>query len=148
MQMKNNHTIGIDCIGIGVCFYCHDGNGRFIMDKRGKNCRDEQGRWEIGGGMVEFGSDIIHTLKREVREEYTTTIQSCEFLGYRNILRTNLGKKSHWVMLDFKVLVNPKTVSNGEPHKFDAVEWFTLNNIPSPTHSQFQTFLKKYKNLL
>ena len=148
MPTKNKLNIGFGCIGLGVCFYCHDGHGRFIMDRRGKKCRDEQGRWEIGGGEIEFGSDIEETLKREVMEEYTTVIRSFVFLGFRNIIRIIDGKISHWIMLDFKVLVDPKTVSNGEPHKFDAVEWFTLNHLPSPTHSQFQKFLKKYKDQL
>lgn len=38
--MKN----GIDYIGVGVVFFCHDGGGNFLMNKRSKNSRDEQGR--------------------------------------------------------------------------------------------------------
>jgi len=58
------------------------------------------------------------------------------------------GTKTHWITLDFKVFVDRKKVKNGEPHKFDAVEWFTLNNIPDPIHSQLANFLEKYKDKL
>ena len=51
-------------------------------------------------------------------------------------------------MLDFKVLVNRKKVKNGEPHKLDAVEWFTLDSMPSPLHSQFPNYLELYKGKL
>ena len=62
--------------------------------------------------------------------------------------RENSGKKTHWIALDFKVLVDKAKVKNGEPHKLDAVEWFSLDNLPSPLHSQFPFFLEKYKDKL
>ena len=46
---------GVDYIGVTVNFLVHDGNGRILLQKRSKQCRDEQGRWDIGGGAVEFG---------------------------------------------------------------------------------------------
>jgi hypothetical protein len=68
-----------------------------------------------------------------------------EFLGYRDVHREHNGKKTHWIALDFKVLIDREKVKNGEPHKFDAVEWFTLKTLPKPLHSQFPNFLKLYK---
>ena len=59
---------GIDFVGIGVCFFCHDGAGRVLMNKRSQNCRDEQGRWDFGGGGVEFGESITDALKREMKK--------------------------------------------------------------------------------
>lgn len=40
---------GVDYIGVCVVYLCHDGQGNFVMNKRGKNCRDEVGKWDIGG---------------------------------------------------------------------------------------------------
>lgn len=148
MMKTNFPTLGTDCIGIVVCFFCHDGNGRFVMDKRSTNARDEQGTWEIGGGAVELHDGVEGTLKREVKEEYGADIHSFEFLGFRDVHRLTNGKKSHWITLDFKVLVDPIQVKNGEPKKFDAVEWFTPGTLPNPTHSQFKTFMKKYQKKL
>ena len=137
---------GVDHIGVSVVYFCHDGEGNVLFSKRGKNCRDEHGNWDIGGGGVDFGDDVIDTLKREIAEEYCTDVLHHEFLGYRDIHREHEGKKTHWITLDFKVLVDRAKAKNGEPHKFDAVEWFKLENMPQPQHSQMQRFLELYKD--
>ena len=48
---------GIDYIGVGVSFICHDGKGNYLMNKRSKNCRDEHGKWDFGGGAVDFSQE-------------------------------------------------------------------------------------------
>ena len=45
-------------------------------------------------------------------------------------------------------MVNREKVANGEPHKFDEIGWFTLNNLPSPLHSQLANFIEKYSKLI
>ena len=139
---------GIDYIGNTVVYFCHDGKGNVLLSKRGKNSRDEQGTWDPGGGGVEFGDTIESTLKKEIVEEYCTDVLSYEFLGYRDVHREHEGRKTHWIALDFKVLVDREKARNGEPHKLDAIGWFTLKNLPSPLHSQFPKFLELYKNKL
>ena len=59
---------GIDYIGVGVVFFCHDGNGNFLMSKRSKNTRDEHGRWDPGGGSIELGEPVEGALEREIKE--------------------------------------------------------------------------------
>jgi 8-oxo-dGTP pyrophosphatase MutT (NUDIX family) len=113
---------GTDYIGNTVVYFCHDGKGNVLLGKRSQNARDEQGRWDIGGGGVEFGDTVLDTLKKEIFEEYCTDVLNCEFLGYRDVHREHENKKTHWVALDFKVLVDREKARNGEPHKFDAVE--------------------------
>jgi 8-oxo-dGTP pyrophosphatase MutT (NUDIX family) len=139
---------GIDYIGIGVMYFCHDGEGNFVMAKRGSNARDEQGRWDIGGGGIEFGHTVEQTLRKEITEEYCTDVLDYEFLGYRDVLRTHDGKPTHWLALDFKVLVDRNKVKNGEPHKFDDIGWFTFDTIPRDTHSEMPRFFKVYADKL
>lgn len=139
---------GEDYTGITIVYLCHDGDGNILLNKRSNNCRDEHGTWDPGAGGLEFGDTVENTLKKEITEEYCTDVLDYEFLGYRDVHREHNGKKTHWVGLDFKVLVDRKKVKNGEPHKFDKVEWFTLDRLPDPLHSQFPTFLKLYKNKL
>ncbi len=139
---------GSDYTGITIVYACHDGDGNFLFNKRGIKCRDEHGAWDIGGGGLEFGDTVENTLKKEIKEEYCTDVLGYEFLGYRDVHRENDGKPTHWVALDFKVLVDKDKVGNGEPHKFDAVDWFRLNSLPSKTHSQFPNFLNLYKDKL
>ena len=139
---------GIDFPGVTVVFFCHDGNGNVLLSKRSTACRDEHGTWDPGGGSIEFGQSIEETLRREITEEYCTDVLDYEFLGFREMHREHAGRKTHWIALDFKVLVDRSKVKNGEPHKFDALEWFTPATLPHPLHSQFPFFIEKYKEKL
>ena len=139
---------GEDFIGVCVTYFCHDGKGNFLFNKRGKNCRDENGRWDCGGGGLEFGDNVIDTVKKEIKEEYCTDVLDLEFLGDEDVHRENNGKKTHWVALDFKVKVDRDKVKNGEPHKFDEIGWFKLDNLPNPLHSCLPQCLERYKNKL
>jgi 8-oxo-dGTP diphosphatase len=140
---------GFDYIGNTVTFVCHDGEGNYLLAKRSVNCRDEHGTWDPGGGGIDWGDTVEHTLEKEIAEEYCTTILEKEFLGYRDVHRIAPdGRPTHWIALDFKVLVDRSTVKIGEPHKFDEIGWFTLDSLPSPLHSQFPTALTQYKGRL
>ena len=135
----------IDYIGVGVVFFCHDGKGNVLLNKRSEKSRDEHNMWDPGGGCIEFGETAVDALKREIKEEYCTDIIDSEFLGYRDVFRIDgEGNNNHWVALDFKVLIDRKKVKNGVPDKHKEIEWFSANNLPSPLHSQFPFFLKKY----
>lgn len=139
---------GEDFIGVTVSYLCHDGNGNVLLSKRGVNCRDEHGRWDCGGGSIEFGERAEETVKREVREEYLADALEIAFLGHREVFRENAGKHTHWVSLDYLVLVDREMAGNGEPHKLDAVEWFEFASLPEPMHSQWPLFLEQYRERL
>jgi ADP-ribose pyrophosphatase YjhB (NUDIX family) len=139
---------GIDYTGVTIVFLCHDGNGNYLLNRRSEKCRDEHGCWDPGGGGLDFGQTVLGTLRKEIREEYCTDIVSHEFLGYRDVHRKHDGEKTHWIALDFKVLVDRQKVKNGEPHKFTELGWYKLGNLPEPLHSQFPLFLEKYSHRL
>jgi 8-oxo-dGTP diphosphatase len=136
---------GVDYIGICVVFYCHDGKGNVILAKRGVNARDEQGTWDIGGGGMELHGTVEGTLRNEIQEEYNCSVINLEFLGYRDVHRLHDNKKTHWIALDFKVLVDVSDLKNNEPHKFDEVKLFPKNQLPQPFHSQLQNFFNLYQ---
>ncbi len=139
---------GTDYTGVCIIYFCHDGQGNFLMAKRTKNTRDEHGRWDIGGGGLEFCDTVKNTIKKEIGEEYCTDVLDYEFLGYRDVHREQKNKKTHWIALDFKVLIDKSKVKIGEPHKFEKLEWFVLDNLPDELHSQLPNFFKLYKNKL
>ncbi|MES2060167.1 MAG: NUDIX hydrolase [Patescibacteria group bacterium] len=141
---------GVDFVGISINYFCMDGKGRFLMAKRTNNCRDEWGKWDTGGGGLEVGDTIEETLRKEIKEEYCTDVLSFEFLGHSEVFREHEGMKTHWLAMQYKVLVDPEKVANGEPHKFSQLEWFTLDSLPpaSELHSQLPKAIERYKGKL
>lgn len=141
---------GVDFIGISVVGFCHNGLGEFLMIKRSINARDEQGRWDLPAGGVEYGDTAESTLRKEIKEEVCADVLSFEFMGFRDVHRVHNGKPTHWIALDFKVLIDPAQVAIGEPHKFDGLDWFKFGVLPEKEllHSQLPYFLEKYKDKL
>ena len=139
---------GTDYTGVTIVFACHDGQGNYLFSKRTEQCRDEHGTWDPGGGGLEFGDTVENTLRKEIREEYCTDVLDYEFLGYLDVHRKQDGAKTHWIALDFKVRVDRTKVANGEPHKLAELQWFSLDALPAPMHSQWPTFYERYKEKL
>jgi hypothetical protein len=52
-----------DCTEITIVYYCHDGQGNFVMSKQNNTCRDEHGCWDPESGGLEFGDIVENTLK-------------------------------------------------------------------------------------
>ena len=139
---------GVDHIGITVSYFCHDGEGNYVFQKRSENCRDEHGRWDTGGGAIEKGDTVVETLRKEIMEEYGTEPEEYEFLGFRDVHREQDGEPTHWISLDYRVRLDRSKVRNGEPHKFTDMEWFKLDAPPEPLHSQFGLAFEQYKHRL
>lgn len=123
-----------------VCcvFFCHDGEGRILLAKRGHEARDEQGRWDCGAGALQLGESFEAAVTREVGEEYSTVPLSIEQIGVYNAIRPG----SHWVAVVFAVQVAPAEVRLGEPDKATEHGWFTVNALPAPLHSQLPKGLR------
>lgn len=140
---------GISFVGVTTCFICYDTSGRIFMAKRSSQARDEQGRWDIGGGGLDWGLTAEANVIKEIQEEYSATPVEVEFLGYRDVFRTLPDDTStHWLALDFAALVNPEDMVINEPDKFDDSGWFTLGALPVPLHSQIiHTFKANEKAL-
>jgi 8-oxo-dGTP diphosphatase len=146
--MADSLIKGVDHTGVSVVYLCHDGKGNILMHRRGENARDEQGHWDWGGGGLEFDDTVEDTLRKEIKEEYGADVLDREFICFRDVHREHDGKRTHWIALYFKVLVDRNAVRNGEPHKFDEIGWFRLNDLPSPLHSHIPSFLEEYRDVL
>lgn len=138
---------GIDYIGVTVCFVVHDGKGNILLQKRSQECRDEKGRWDIGGGALEFGEKLEDAVRREVKEEYAADIASVRFIDAYEALRDNDGQDTHWMAFIHAVEVDPKDITINEPHKVDEIGWFTSDTLPTPLHSQFFQSFERAKKL-
>jgi len=125
---------GTDYTGVTTAFYCTDGSGRFLFHKRSESCRDEHGKWDCGGGKLEFGCSLKENVLREVQEEYGCPGKILKQLPAHSMHREWKGKALHWVAISFIVLIKASEARNNEPEKICEIGWFELDNLPSPLH--------------
>ncbi len=118
---------GIDYIGVGVGAVIFNSEGKVFLAKRGRDARNESGKWEFPGGGVEFGETLEHALRREVREEYGCEIEVLELLDVVNHVIP--AEKQHWVSPTFLCRITRGTTLIREPHKCDEIGWFVLDDI-------------------
>jgi len=144
---------GVDYVGVTTPFYCNDGNGRFLLHKRSKNCRDEHGRWDPGSGQLDYGLTPEENVLKEVSEEYGCVGEIQEQIPVHSIFREWDGKKTHWLAIPFFVKVDPNEVKNNEPDRIDEIRWFTLDELPEPLHvgfnftyTHYRKYFEKYSN--
>ena len=107
------------------------------MHKRSIHCRDEVGRWDAGGGSMEFGETFEQAVRREVMEEYGTPILELAHIATNNVLRNNNGTPTHWIANIFSCRIDAKKVKNNDPQYIDEIGWFTEDAFPQPLHSKF-----------
>ncbi len=119
---------GVDYIGVGVGGVIFDAKGRVFLARRGREARNESGKWEFPGGSVEFGEALEEALARELREEYGIRIEVSGLLDVVNHIIPAEGQ--HWVSPTFLCRITDGTPAIREPHKCSAIAWFQVNDIP------------------
>lgn len=141
-------TPGIDYTGISVSFFCHDGNGNFVMAKRSEKCRDEHHRWECGGGKLEYGEDPREAVLREVQEEYGVEGVIERELPAVSIIREHDGRSTHWIGLPFLVRIPRDGVTIGDPEAIAELGWFRMDELPTPLHTGMAAILDRHRRLI
>jgi 8-oxo-dGTP diphosphatase len=140
---------GASFTGITTVFWCYNDDGQIFLAKRSKNARDEHGRWDPGAGGLKHGQTLEENVRRELKEEYDVEPLQLDFIGYRDVFREfDDGTPTHWLAMDFAAKVDPSQVRINEPDMFDDSGWFTLEELPTPLHSQFDRFLHKHGSKL
>ena len=95
---------------------------------------------------MKMGETFEQTVRREVKEEYSTEIQKLQLVSVSNVLRKHDAKLTHWIAVLFALQLNPKKVKIGDSEKMDKIGWFKPNNLPKPLHSMFLTHLQYVKD--
>ena len=105
--------------------------------------------WEAPGGGVDFGETREQAIKREMKEELGVEIEILEVLHVTDEIIEK--EKQHWVPTTYIAKIKdgqkPQIM---EPHKCDAIGWFSLDNLPKPlsmiTTIDIQAYKDKNKN--
>ena len=118
---------GKDYIGAGCGAIMQNDAGQIFMQQRGKDVRNEPGKWTIPGGMVEFDETIQTSLAREIKEEHGVDITVGELLStYDHIIPE---KQQHWITSVYFCTITGGEPTIVEPHKCDAIGWFSLEEM-------------------
>ena len=122
-------------VGVGV-FVIKD--RKILMQKR-KNAHGD-GCWSLPGGHLEFNEEIEECAAREVLEETGVEIKDIKLGPYTNDIFKKEGK--HYITIF--AISNYKTGNPTimEPDKLEGLNWFSLDNLPSPLCLPLENLLK------
>lgn len=115
---------GRDYIGVGVGAAILNREGKVFITKRGKNAKNEVGKWEFPGGSVAFGETLEEALKREIKEEHGVEIIIQDLLGICNHIIPE--ENQHWIAPAYICTILNGTPKILEPEKCEEIGWFTL----------------------
>jgi mutator protein MutT len=136
---------GVDYIGVAVGAFVLNEKGELFLMKRGKKAKNEKGTWEAPGGAVEFGETLLHAIKREMKEEFGTTIEVLE--QFPAVDHFIVKEKQHWVPTTFLCRFKKSSIPQIlEPEKCEEIAWFSLNKLPRPLSLVTKLNIKYYKN--
>jgi len=118
---------GIDYIGVGVGAVIVNDKNKILLSKRGKDAKNEKGKWEYPGGSVEFGDTLRDTIKREIKEELGVEIELFEQLP--SIDHFIPEENQHWITNAFIARIVKGVPQILEPDKCEEISWFSLEEI-------------------
>ncbi len=124
MRKSHKFTIGKDFIGVGIGAVILNKEGKFLLIKRGKDSKNEVGKWGFPGGAMELGESMADTIKREIKEELGISIKPLKTLAPINHRIPN--EKQHWVAVPYISQLTKGTPKILEPHKISEMGWFSL----------------------
>ncbi|MFZ2226803.1 MAG: NUDIX domain-containing protein [Candidatus Moraniibacteriota bacterium] len=138
---------GIDYIGVGCGAMIFNAAGKVFISKRGRDARNEAGKWDFPGGGVKFGEKCEDALKREVKEEHDIDIEVVELLEVVNHILPE--EKQHWVSPSYVAKLISGEAKIMEPNKCDEIKWVSLSEIDPETlsvasRSNFSRYVEKY----
>lgn len=122
-------------------------NGEFLIVKRAVDDDFQANFWEIPGGKLDLGEDILEGLKREVNEESGLDITVVYPLYTYKYTHPDNAEKEYLEIQFYCRLVNEEqqvTLSN----EHAAYEWITFDRIDqfSPMSDETRDILHSYAN--
>lgn len=94
-----------------------------------KNTGYGDGKYELPGGHVDAGEDLMRAMAREAKEELLIDVKEKD-LKIIHILHHYTGDRVNFILTTNTYEGIP---SVGEPEKCEKLEWFDINNLPSNT---------------
>ena len=113
-------------------------NNQVLLSKRKGS--HASGTYGSLGGHLEYGESPTQALQREAMEELGIVLENIEFLACTNLLK--YGK--HVVNIEFLAQIKSGQPKVMEPDKNELVQWFDLNDLPSPLFEPVKLGIEAY----
>ena len=107
-----------------------------------KNTGYNDGNYELPGGHVDAGEDIMSAMIREAKEELNIELER-EDLKIKHILHHYKGNSLKFVISTEKYKGNLKI---GEPDKCEKLEWFNSKELPENIDKKMEKVLQEIEN--
>lgn len=122
--------VGKDYIGIGVGILLFNDRNEVLLIHRSPTARNDQDKWSIPGGEVEFWETVISAIIRETAEEVNIRVApgNIRHIGY--IDNRIVDDKQHWLAEIFASHTWFGDIQNMEPEKCQAIAWFSIDKLP------------------
>lgn len=98
----------------------------------------------MGSGALEHGLTLEENVRKEIQEEYGCSGIIQERLPAHSIFIVEEGETEHWLAVPHFVQIDPDAVTVGEPEKIQELDWFRLDDLPTPLHSGLAYSLKQF----
>eukprot|EP00761_Pharyngomonas_kirbyi_P007276 gb/GECH01007286.1/.p1 GENE.gb/GECH01007286.1/~~gb/GECH01007286.1/.p1 ORF type:complete len:156 (+),score=20.19 gb/GECH01007286.1/:1-468(+) len=127
-------------VAVGVAVFVVKDNQYILIGKRKGS--HGSGTWQLPGGHLEYGEEWATCGMREVKEETNLDVEQLDFVTATNDIFTHENK--HYVTLFMKTSSFSSQVMVLEPHKCDAWEWVTWDELKNrsplflPLHNLIQ----------
>lgn len=132
-ELKNKMPILEENSFLAVEGLIFDRDNKWILHRRGPECRDEQYKLEGIGGRVDKGEGFRHALMREIAEEVGTkaVIQPLGIYDIRNdtVYDNRLKKKVTWLIISFLCRYEHGDLLRMEPEKNLGYERLCIDHV-------------------
>lgn len=134
MSNKISHDSEVPAQGqqvITACAFIHhnfDGVEKVFLPKRAETKKFLPGVYEIPGGHIDYGEDIVTGLKREIQEEFQMDVAVGD--PFASFTYTNDIKGSHSIeVIYFAQFTNPIENIQIDPEDHSSFEWIAESEI-------------------
>lgn len=128
---------------ISACAFLHR-QGRLFIARRADSKKFLPGKFELPGGHIEFGEDIVDGLKREFKEEFGVDI----LVGDPFYAFTYTNGENHVVEVDFTAtLADPNGVIQLKPEDHSEYRWISeaeLDGVWDKRDAEYQAIQKGF----
>lgn len=111
-------------IGVGAVILNTDNEILLLLRKK----HPEANKWSIPGGKLDTFELLQDAVIREVKEEVNLDVTVDEMLCTAETIDVN--RQEHWISIIYVATIQAGTPVNMEPDKIEAVEWFSLEDLP------------------